>query len=356
MTARPPMLTMTTTGSPFERGRQQGQAVRDRALPWITETLKRLAQNVGAATPEEGVSRLRGEIRRWRDHAAAVDPDGIEEYRGLAAGLGLDEDTVFAIQVNGPLLTARRCTTVGFRDATGRPLLGKTDDIFRHEIGMNVLETVRPDRGHRFVALHFAGTTGTVAGMNERGLAMAMTGIPGPTLDQPGLPELLGLRPVLPTCGNVREALDYLTRLPVNWYGCSLLLGDAAGEMALVEKNGAGLALVPEQAGALVHTNHILDPDLAARSPQQSEPVRTNGIRRFANAQRLLESLPRTEDGMRQLYSNRGAAGAIWQEGEDGMFTDFAVLLVPTEGRFTVWTERPDTSPGRMVEMKKAFA
>ena len=356
MSDRPPMLEIHTDGTPFERGRQQGAVCRERALPWIQANLTRLANQFGSPTPEDAVRRLRDEIHRWRDHAAAVDPDGMEECRGLAAGMGLDEDSVIAIQFTGALMTGRRCTTVAFRDAAGRPRLGKTDDIYRHEIGMNVLETVRPDRGYRHVALHFAGTAWTVAGMNERGLAMAMTGVPGPTLDQPGLPEALALRAVLPTCANVREALDWLGSITINWYGVSLLLGDADGAMALIEKNGAGMARVSEQDGALVHTNHLLDPDLAARSPEQAEPVLTNGRRRFATACRLLKSVPRTEEGMRQLYSNRSANGAIWQEGEDGLFTDFAVLLVPTELRFNVWTERPETGPGRMVDLRTAWA
>ena len=164
---------------------------------------------------------------------------------------------------------------------------------------MNVLETVRPDRGYRHVVASFCrATPWTVAGMNEHGLAIAMTGIPGPTLDQPGLPEALALRAVLPQCANVGEALDWLGTFTINWYGVSVLLGDAKGALALVEKNGVGMARLTEQDEVFVHTNHILDPDLAARSPAQAEPFLTNGRHRFANAHAQLKTLPRTEEGM----------------------------------------------------------
>jgi len=353
VTERPPMLEISTTGSPFERGQQQGVACRERALPWLKRTLRHLTQLRGAPTSEAAVKGLHDEIGRWRDHAAQVDADAIEESRGLAAGLGLDEETYFVTQFFPVLTAPRHCTTTAFRDATGRPLLGKTDDIARHELGMNVLETARPDRGYRHSSLHFAGTAWTVAGMNECGLAIAMTGIPGPTLDQPGLPEPFATRAVLLTCANVREALDWLGKFTINWYGVSLLLGDADGTLALIEKNGVGMARLPEQDGALVHTNHILDPHLAAHSPPQIEPYLTNGRRRLNNVHAELKTLPRTEAGMRLLYSNRSPDGAIWQTGEDGMHTDFAIVLVPTEKRFTVWTKLPDHYAGIHVGLKK---
>jgi len=345
------MLEISTAGTPFERGRQQGAACCERALPWLRRSLARLAQLRGSSTTEDAVKGQLSEIRRWRDHAAQVDADGMEECRGLAAGLGVDEEAYFAVQFLPLLTSPRRCSTVAFRDMTGRPVLGKTDDIAHHEIGMNVLEMARPDRGYRHASFHFAGSALTVAGMNECGLAIAMTGIPGPTLDQPGLPEPFALRAVLPRCGNVREALDWLGKFTINYYGVSLMLGDADGALALVEKNGAGMARLPEQDGVLMHTNHILDPDLAARSPAQSEPVLTNGRRRLSNAHGQLRTLPRTEEGMRRLYSNRNADGAIWQAGEDGLHTDFALVLVPSEKRFTVWTDCPDQAAGRIVDL-----
>src|SRR5439155_22562751 len=139
--------------------------------------------------------------------------------------------------------------------------------------GMNVLETTRPERGYRHLHFHFAGTIWTVAGMNERGLAMGMNGIPAPALDKPGMSSLAALHTILPSCATVAEAIEHIRGLPVNAGGFSLLLGDATGALALVEKTALGTVVLPEQrSGALVHTNGILDAAFAKRNPPQGEP------------------------------------------------------------------------------------
>ena len=355
MTSKPPLLTFRTAGSPFVRGQQQGRACRERALPWYRRVLDDLTKQVGAPSVAEAL-RIRSErIRGWREYAEAVDPAGIAECRGIADGLGLDEDAYFAVEFQGAYTAfAPRCTTFGFRDADGRPLLAKTDDIEEHVLGMNVLEIARPEDGYRFAALHFAGSLWAVAGMNERGLAIAMNGIPGPVLEQPGLPSLTALHTILPACATTREACELIARLPVNFYGFALMLGDADGGLALVEKSGAGMAVLPEAPGGyFLHTNHILDAELEAISPPQAENILVNGRKRFRHAEQRLPDLPRTETGLRELCSDRGMEGAIWQQGEDGLFTDFAAVYAPEEHRFTVWTEHPDTVVGRNVNTNK---
>ena len=204
--------------------------------------------------------------------------------------------------------------------------------------------------------MHFAGSIWTVAGMNECGLAMGMNGIPGPTLERDGLLSLTALHTILPSCANVAEAVARIRETPVNFYGFSLLLGDASGEMALVEKNGAGCAVLPERPdGCYLHTNHVLDPALAAQIPPQPGPVHRNGTRRYQNAERLLNSLPRTEAGMRAFLSDRSPEGAICQRGEEGLRTDFGVLFAPTEKRFVYWPGYPSEVAPRTVEVGRLF-
>ncbi len=155
--------------------------------------------------------------------------------------------------------------------------------------------------------------------MNRPGLAMGMTGIPGPMKEEDGLFSLMALHTVLPACANVGEALEHLRALPVNAYGFSLMLGDA------------------EDDRPLGHTNHILDADFARRNPAQSGPIDANGRRRLDNALRLA----REGAGIERILADRSAAGAICQRGEDGLHTDFAVLFEPVEGRLRLWSGPP---------------
>lgn len=342
------MLSYETKGSPFERGRQQGAACHGLAHGWMAAALDDLARTVGASSAADAIQQAAPRVDAWRRQMAAVFPAGDETCCGIAAGLGMDEPTYFTayftIRMAGVFA---QCTTLGFRDADGRPLLGKTDDLGEAQCGNNVLEICRPDEGYRHLHLHYAGTIWTVAGMNERGLAMGMTGIPGPSTENDGMLSLAALHTILPACATVAEAVEQVRTLPLNHYGFSLLLGDADGAMALLEKSAAGTVVLPLRPdGVYLHTNHILDPDFAAQNPAQREPVRTNGQRRFARAERLLPGVARTEAGLAGFLADRGPDGAICQIGADGLTTDFGVLFVPQEKRLTLWPGPPAvTSP-----------
>ncbi|MCY3738885.1 MAG: C45 family autoproteolytic acyltransferase/hydrolase [Gemmatimonadaceae bacterium] len=332
------MLRIETRGGAWERGRQQGEQSRRLAEGWLRSSLSRLAAQRRASSWGALVGAVSGEVRRWIDQWAAVYPAGVEECRGIAAGLGWDEDLYLGAlchhRLSGEL---PQCTLVG-RHQGGSTRFGKTDDIERHQLGLNLLEISRPTDGHDHLHFHFAATPWTVAGANQPGLAMGMTGIPGPMKEEAGLFSLMALRTVLPACADVGEALEHLRDLPVNAYGFSLMLGDAGGRLALVEKTGAGMTVVEAEDGRpLGHTNHILDADFARLNPAQGAPIDANGRRRLDNALRLAgEGVP-----IERILADRSSVGAICQQGEDGLHTDFAVLFEPVEGRMRLWSGPP---------------
>src|SRR5438128_11344949 len=134
------MLRFTTTGAPLERGIQQGKACREIALPWFRDRLE------GAA------KHSRAGMENWVTRIQRVHPEGVEESRGIAVGLGIDEWMYFAI-LHDFLGAFPQCTTCGLRDERNRPLLAKTDDLFPGEVGKNVIEITIPEDGYRHV--HF---------------------------------------------------------------------------------------------------------------------------------------------------------------------------------------------------------
>jgi hypothetical protein len=254
------------------------------------------------------------------------------------------EDDYFMAVTNFRLTErAPDCTVVGFHARNGEPLFAKTDDIKRSELGMNVQETTVPDRGYSHVHFHFACSIWTVAGMNEHGLAMGMTGIPGPVTDATGLFSLDALHSILPVCATVEEAISHIQALPLNCGGFSLTLADSTESLAQVEKSGAGLAVLPMPAdGAFLHGNTIVDPEFTTKNPQQATALVENSNRRMHNAGRLLAALPRTEDGLCTLFQDSSPEGGIRQGGADGMFTDFWVLFSAVDKRFRYGAGWPD--------------
>ena len=332
------MLRIETHGPARQRGKQQGEAVRDLALPWIDRRLHELQQRYQATSRGILLEKIRPQMGIWRIEEENLYPQSVEECTGLAAGLGLDEETYFALTFYHRLGShLPQCTVVGMCDAQGRPLIGKTDDIGHEDLGMNILETTRPDHGYAHRHFHFAGTLWTIAGINECGLSMGMTGIPGPLRDK-GLFSLTALHTILPACADVEEAIAHIRALQLNAYGFSLMLGDAQGHLTLIEKTSAGMVVLDPENIPLAHTNHILDPDFAGQNPAQHESIHNNGQRRLATAHALLDA----DVGPDQILCNRAVTGPICQRGEDDLHTDFAVVFSPMEKTLHLWPGYPD--------------
>ena len=332
------MLRIETHGTPRERGQQQGEAVRDLALPWINRRLDELQQRYQATSREELLEQIRPQMHTWRSEENKLYPEGVEECAGLATGLGLDNDAYLALSFYHRLGShLPQCTVFGTRDAQGQPLLGKTDDIGREELGMNILETTRPNRGYAHRRFHFAGSIWTIAGGNECGLCIGMTGIPGPLRDK-GLFSLTALHTILPACADVAEAIAHIGALQLNAYGFSLILGDAQGNMTLIEKTSAGMRVLDPETMPVAHTNHILDADFAGQNPAQHASIHKNGVRRLNTAHALLSA----DTEPQHILSNRDPAGPICQRGEDDLHTDFAVVFSPQEKLLHLWPGYPD--------------
>lgn len=346
------MLKLTTTGTAYERGLQQGKTCADLARPWFQSRLEEMRHKVGPVAAKQ-------DANLWRRRLEQAYPDGYAECCGIAAGMDWSEEDYFMTTVSSRLLErVTQCTVVGFYDGESRPLFAKTDDIHRYELGMNVMEGTIPDCGYRHIHFHFACSIWTVAGMNEHGLAMGMTGIPGPLLDKEGLFSLDALHGILPVCATVDEAIAHITELRLNCGGFSLTLSDATGRLAQVEKTGVGLVSLPLLPDMVyVHANTIVDGAFASQNPPQTTELAVNSDRRIQNAKRLLATIPRTEQGLYAMYEDRNPDGAIRQSGAEGMFTDFWVLFSSKEKSFQYgagWPDYLDTGSVSMLERDEA--
>ena len=361
------MIAVRTSGGAFERGEIHGRAGRELARRWIDANLAEMRQWLGISTPAHAAAALEPGLGEMRRAVASALPEVDEECRGVARGLDLSEPDYYAVLL-WPYLSsrwadgrtdgragegARACTTVGVRGARTEPILGKTDDLPLGLVGLNVLELCAPSDGYRHAHLHFVASPWTVAGMNELGLAIAMTGLPGPYDPAHGVPSLFALRPLLQRAGTVAECELLVRDIPVGALGFSLLVADGRGEMLLLERTGAGMARVPAREGALVHTNTILDPALAPRNPPQREPLLSNAVARLDSARAALAGMERTPSGMAALVLSRPAAGPIFQRGEGGLFTDFAVVMEPAKRRLAVWTKPDAAAPEHTVRMEE---
>ena len=89
------MLQFTTRGDHFERGRQQAEACRDLARPWLDHQLQALAERFGVASAEDVLQRLQRAVARVVAHIEAVYP---EEAPGGLLGIVGDDAAIEVVE------------------------------------------------------------------------------------------------------------------------------------------------------------------------------------------------------------------------------------------------------------------
>ena len=196
------------------------------------------------AVGARGWVRKRGS-ERWtsgRSRSTGCFPDMIREIEGIAIGAGLPFDDVFELNLVFDLdeSTTPACTVFGFADEDGRAWLGKSDDLGKRELGANAIHHAAPSGKLRSVQIHFVGTIWTSAAVNEAGFGFGMTGLTGCKRRQGGVPVLFLLPLLAEQCRTVEDAAALCARFEVPMHGMSVLMGDATGDVAILEKHVAG--------------------------------------------------------------------------------------------------------------------
>ena len=72
------MLKIDTSGTPFQRGRQQGEQTSELASAWMGRSLEAMRARSGAPSVEELVENCRPAVQRWLGQWEAVYPAGVE--------------------------------------------------------------------------------------------------------------------------------------------------------------------------------------------------------------------------------------------------------------------------------------
>lgn len=249
MTAAP-VREVAAAGTPYERGCAIGAAIGDAVHRFLGEGVARLAWIAGRSIErgnlEEAIAR----------HAEVVErhlPDVAAAVHGLAEGAHIAASDAWLLQLRRELLAvpAADCTTLA-----GFGWLAQTVDL-AGDLADHALVLRERGRNGEAVQLSFTGLLGYL-GLNDRGLAVGINMVLGGDW-RPGIPPYLAIRHLL-ELGSVAECLEELPRLPRASSRCYVLVDRR--EAAVAETTCDRLAVL--RGAPLVHTNHYLDPELAA--------------------------------------------------------------------------------------------
>ena len=282
------------------------------------------------------------------------------EARGIADVFGTDYRKILLcqdqyrrlvlLQVSGEAAPAPseagRCTSVIFKESPVGPIIGRNMDSGIPSLaglqgfGDPVLFEFPEDMGHSFM--------GTALSLNKHGLVIQGSSIayPNEETDIGFWVELQGL--VIRFCKTVEEALDLIDRYSDMSGPTNLVMVDATGDGAAVEKSMNTYAVRRTTTPWIFTTDGIA-------METKTAAIQGNGtaLHRFHDSRhRLIERLLReSEDNpsveaMKRIMRDHSEPSPICKHLEEmpanyPLATLYSFVLVPREGEYYFWTTRP---------------
>lgn len=172
------LLILHVAGTPYEMGEQHGRLLKDHCRTNLNYLMKEKASEVSYKVaginfgPEMVIGGIVGVQRPHLPNWYT------EELRGLAAGAGLPLGRVERANFIPELFhcsgfAVHKTATIDGKLYHGRVLDYSTDWKLQEHA---VLVIAKPDEGHPFVNITFAGFVGCVSGMNAKGISLGEMG------------------------------------------------------------------------------------------------------------------------------------------------------------------------------------
>lgn len=276
-------------GSPLQRGRKHGEALRPMIRELVGQWKSRLASAWG--DPDAYIQGFLNDTR-FPEAVGRWTPGLMEEVRGIAEGSGIDFDTAFAFQCvdeewwysrnrrHGWKAAADKCSVVGVFGQAGLPtFVAQNMDLLSWADGFQVLLRIRhPDSDLESLVFTQAGLI-AANGMNNRGIAECVNALLqlDPRVD--GLPVAFINRGILEH-ETLEDAVDFVASVE-HASGQAYTIG---GPERAVTLECSARSVVPfepvENATRLYHTNHPLsnpDRDIFEEYLRSIHPTGTDG-------------------------------------------------------------------------------
>lgn len=269
-------------GSAHARGEQQARLCPQQ-VPAVRQAVQSRLAGLGPALRSRDVADFL--TAQW-EFSRIHDVPGLAETQGIAAGFGLEAETLFAYQHANVIadmaasrptapLAGEGCTSWAAQRGDGHGAWVVKNRDYRGEHGalQRVFFHADPAWGRRtMMCVGSLGSPGAFSsGINSDGLAVVDTQID--TRDHGvGWLRYFLMSYLLRSCASVAEALGQIAAVP-HAGGGSLVLGDASGALAAVELGHRQQGMEAPGASWTVRTNHFTDASLAAMGTSLVDPA-----------------------------------------------------------------------------------
>lgn len=291
-------------------------------------------------------------------------PTLLEEMEGIAHGAKVTLEEILFLNARSELMSMGRalenmtgeCTAIGLtgeRTFSGKPILAQNWDWHERVLQTSAIFRIEPEQQPKAVFLAEAGQVGKI-GVNEKGVGVLLNILIIEGMES-GLPVHVLLRLVL---GAKDTAAAVALVVNAQRAGAShFLIGDKSGNIKGLELMPQAIKEIIPSGGALVHTNHYCDVDLAKKDVGRL--LMTDSAARFDRATALISKHRQWDvPGLAELFTNHDdAPGSICRHAraEDEeylrMDTVASCIIDPTESILRVSFGQPCGGPYREVAL-----
>lgn len=191
-------------------------------------------------------------------------PEVIEEIKGFADGCQVTYEEVSSFLFSiGVFDMPAQCSIFATYNGS-EMLMGRNFDMTLDLKKYTESSLVCPKGRYRYIG-HSDVFIGKVDGINEKGLAVAMTYVPGNN-KYPGVNFYFIIRFILENCSNVEEAIKILSKVQTSTSN-NYLLADSTGGMAVAEVTPSSIFIRRPSIGEefIVCTNHFVSKEMEDR-------------------------------------------------------------------------------------------
>ena len=287
---KPSHFPFVDAGSTDHRG--LGQAIGEHLRAPIHAHCDRVLGRIKTGASAEAISRAVHDIDRY---CRRFFPQYLDEIEAMAsaAGIAFHDLLLTGCEESVMLSVRERCTTIAFSGMDG-VILGHNEDwLPGFEDGFYVVRAKLPD-GTAFLSLaYMASPPGSSVAVNSHGVAFSGNSLIGQR--QPGIAKNFLLRSQV----EARSLEDFERRALCQPRALSnnTMAIDRSGDVVNIEMGLDTHALLRADSGVLVHTNHVLAPDLEHLDTEERPCSRT----RFETASKLSRNGPRSKALMEEI-------------------------------------------------------
>lgn len=203
-------------------------------------------------------------------------------------------------------------STWGSLSADSALLIGRNfdfyvgDDFARNKIVM----FYQPDSGYNFASVSWAGMTGVLSGMNEKGLTVTINAAKSSVPTSARMPISVLTREILQYASNIEEAYQIALKRRT-FVSESILIGSAKdGKAIIIEKSPDNIGLYEANGQSIICTNHYQS-DTFREDDRNIENIKTSDSQyRYDRLNELLkECIPLNEQSAADVLRNRMGKG-----------------------------------------------